>query len=81
MAIRLHHIPGSHVLDPDSYLLPVIYLADYLVSETGEGYGVDVICAPDHERILVKLEVDDDDLEKLHKEVKVIRKDTVSYYK
>ncbi len=81
MAIRLHHIPGAHVLDPNSYLLPVIYLADYVVSENSDGYGSDSISSPDHEKILKILGVESDGLERLREEVIEIKKHTAAYYK
>lgn len=81
MAIRLHHIPGSHVLDPNSYLLPVVYLADYVVSEDGDGYWTDLINSPDHEKILKILGVNKDGMERLHDEVKEVQEHTASYYK
>ncbi len=80
MAIRLHHTPGSYIPGENSYLLPVVYLADYIVSEDGEGPGVDKVSSPEHDRTLDLLHLDDAGLVELREELKSTREQTTRYY-
>ncbi len=80
MTIRLHHTPGSCIPGENSYLLPVVYLADYIVSENGEGPGVDKVCSPDHDKTLDLLHLDDAGVIELRKELKSTKEHTTNYY-
>lgn len=79
MAIRLHHVPESYLLSPRTYL-PIIYLADYIVSQEGDGPGVDYVKSQDHEKVVSILHIDKATMKKFREEVKAIHKHTCEYY-
>ncbi len=79
MAIRLHHIPESHLLDQNFYL-PLVYLADYIVSDDGTGPGIDHIHSPEHDKILRILNLNDESLEALKEKIAETQTQAQNYY-
>ena len=79
MSIRLHHMPESHLLDPNFYL-PLVYLADYIISDYGEGEGVDKIHSPEHEKLLSILNLTDESLTTLKEKIEDEHTQAEDYY-